>query len=86
MGMYDNINYECTCPVCQGKVNNFQSKSGDCVLDTLEPTQVENFYSLCGECGCRLEFNIKTRASYTLTMRGEGGALPKDYTKLVFIP
>ena len=86
MGMYDNINYECTCPVCHGKVHNFQSKSGDCVLDTLAPNQVENFYSLCGKCGCRLEFNIKTRASYVLTVSGKRGTLPDTYTKIVFIP
>jgi hypothetical protein len=57
VGMFDYINYECVCPVCRSKVTGFQSKGGDCQLDTLEPQQVSRFYSSCGNCGCWINFD-----------------------------
>lgn len=57
MGMFDDINYECACDNCGGKVRGFQSKSGDCSLDVLSPLEVDNFYASCSECGCWVEFN-----------------------------
>jgi len=43
MGMFDWVKYKCTCDVCTGKVIDFQSKSGDNVLDLIDPTDVDNF-------------------------------------------
>ena len=54
MGMFDYVNYECVCPVCKSKVDEFQTKSSGCLLDVLEPVDVSNFYSSCNEheeCG-----------------------------------
>lgn len=57
MGMFDEIDYECTCPVCHGKVEGFQSKDGDRALDHLKPTEVSNFYTNCRKCGCWIQFD-----------------------------
>lgn len=71
MGMYDEVDFECTCPVCKSKVTGFQSKSGGCILDTLKPTQVANFYSSCGKCGCWIDFNAKKITNFTMTVTGK---------------
>lgn len=57
MGMFDWVNYECICEVCDSKITEFQSKSGYCVLDMVSPLDVEEFYGYCDKCGCRV--NIK---------------------------
>jgi hypothetical protein len=57
MGMFDWVNYECTCPNCHKKVDGFQTKSRSCEMKVYEPTEVENFYSSCENCGCWIEFN-----------------------------
>ncbi len=66
MGMFDSVMVKC--PNC-GKENEFQSKSGDCLLElyTLEdcPDNVMvnvNRHSPC-ECGCgtKYEVDIKNR-------------------------
>jgi len=71
--MFDNINYECVCPVCHSKVTGFQSKNHDCMLATLEPNQVSNFYSSCDKCGCWIEFNriINPTENFTRTVQGK---------------
>ena len=65
MGMFDYVNYECTCPVCHSKIGGFQSKSGDCLLETLEPSEVTNFYSSCNKCGCWIDFKAKPSTNFT---------------------
>lgn len=57
--MFDYVNYECDCPVCGNEVDGFQSKSGDCLLEVLEPAQVDFFYSSCAQCRSHLEFEAK---------------------------
>ena len=69
MGMYDNINYECVCPRCHNKVDGFQSKCAECVLDMLEPWQVKNFYSSCSVCGAWLEFDVEPPTEVKFVMR-----------------
>lgn len=71
MGMYDNIDFECVCPVCHSKVTGFQSKGGDRLLNTLQPTDVSNFYSDCDKCGCWIEYNAKTATNYIRTVEGK---------------
>lgn len=88
MGMYDNVNYECVCPVCHSKVTGFQSKSGPCELTTLEPTKVSNFYSSCDKCGCWIEFTAEKMTNFVRTVegkeKGERKNLP-EFTKKVLI-
>jgi len=57
MGMFDYVQHECVCPVCRSKVANFQSKDGPCKLLTLQPSEVECFYSTCPKCGCWVQFD-----------------------------
>ena len=85
MGMYDNINYECTCPVCYNKVEEFQSKSGGCLLHTLEPLQVMNFYGPCDSCGCWLEFLQTGENLYQRTVSGKDDLVIPKHTKTVAI-
>jgi len=88
MGMYDNVDYECVCPVCQSKVDGFQTKSKDCLLDTYPPSEVSNFYSSCGKCGCWIEFSEhpipKTNFTRTVSGKGRSGVL-HEHTKDVNI-
>lgn len=56
MGMFDWVDYACTCDNCKSKVTGFQTKSGDNVLDTVKPLDVVEFYSSCDNCGCLVEF------------------------------
>lgn len=51
MGMYDYIDFKAPCVKCGTEILNWQSKDGDCVLGTLQPLQVNHFYSYCPSCG-----------------------------------
>ena len=57
MGMFDYINFKMPCPVCGAELKEFQSKDGLCIMGTLEFWEVDNFYSYCGHCRSRIEFN-----------------------------
>jgi len=60
MGMFDNVSTpEIKCPKCDHIVTGFQSKDLDCLLDTVDFKQVDNFYCGCGNCGHWLSFNRK---------------------------
>ena len=72
MGMFDDVNYECVCPVCHNKANGFQSKSGECLLDLVEPTEVDNFYTACQTCGCWISFTKKSEGVYERVVTGKG--------------
>jgi hypothetical protein len=87
MGMFDNVSYECACPVCHDKVDGFQSKDGECIMETLEPSQVCTFYTTCGNCGCWLEFNATKHINtkFILTAHGKGHKPLKQYTKTINI-
>lgn len=71
MGMYDDVDYECPCPVCHAKVTGFQSKSGGCTLAMLKPSEVSNFYSSCDKCGCWIEFEAKDITNFTRKVEGK---------------
>jgi len=79
--MYDNVDYECVCPVCKSKVGGFQSKDGECVLDTISPNEVNNFYSSCSKCGCWIEFEAKPTTNYTRYVSGKGRERIHEHTK-----
>jgi hypothetical protein len=57
MGMYDLINYEMICPNCEKKVDGFQTKDLSCQMETFNPDQCDNFYSICDYCDARIEFD-----------------------------
>ncbi len=64
MGMFDYVEFECICPVCHTKVTGFQSKSGECMLDTVLPNEVANFYSYCEKCGCNIDYTTTEKPFY----------------------
>lgn len=55
MGMFDTVNFEMCCPKCGGHVGGFQSKSGACIGEMVDPHEVTKFYSAC-KCGAWIEF------------------------------
>ena len=72
--MYDYVNYECECPTCHAKVDNFQTKDGDRVLRRVEPEDVEQFYAICDQCKCWIEFNRDEKSGeYIMTVESKGG-------------
>lgn len=50
MGMYDHVKYDGSCPECGAIIRDWQSKDGPCLLNTLDPWQVKQFYSPCPAC------------------------------------
>jgi len=58
MGMFDYVEYEANCECCGEPLSGFQSKDGDCVLDTIQPSQVDNFYCQCNNCKTWHDFNV----------------------------
>jgi len=63
MGMFDSINFKIKCSECGNVIDDFQSKDGDCLLNTLEFWEVDNFYSSCSTCNKRIEFTLKKEVS-----------------------
>jgi hypothetical protein len=56
MGMFDYVDYSCKCPNCETRVTGFQSKGYRCVLATIPPWKVDNFYAPCDNCGSWIRF------------------------------
>ena len=82
MGMFDNINYETTCPICDNKVSDFQSKDNECCMLNLNPEDVDYFYSSCGKCGCWITFKRECDCSMVRTVRNTiGEEIDHEYTK-----
>lgn len=57
MGMFDYIKYKAPCWKCGKELTNFQSKDGDCVMDTIQPSVVNRFYDSCN-CGAWNEYKV----------------------------
>lgn len=51
MGMFDYVKFSTNCPDCGAVISEFQSKDGLCLLQTLRPEEVREFYSSCDSCG-----------------------------------
>ena len=51
MGMYDNVTFKGNCPSCGAENTDWQSKDGPLALCTLDPVDVNYFYTSCKECG-----------------------------------
>lgn len=56
MGMFDYVRYLAPCKKCGAEINEWQSKDADCVLETVEVSQVFRFYGSCPSCN---EWNEK---------------------------
>ena len=59
MGMYDNVSGKFKCPECGHIQTEFQTKSYDCLLDTLDFRVCDYFYSSCDNCKAWLEVSLK---------------------------
>ena len=51
MGMLDYVAYKAKCRKCGNMLDDWQSKDGDCLMDTIHPEAVNLFYTSCNECG-----------------------------------
>jgi len=71
MGMFDYIEYKADCEKCSKPLDNFQSKDGDCLLNTLEPTEVRGFHAYCNKCKHMNYFNV-VHSSYKVTRIKKG--------------
>ena len=54
--MYNLVNFEMKCPVCGTQIREFQTKSGECSLSTVNFSTVDNFYAICPHCNSFIEF------------------------------
>ena len=72
MGMFDDITYTMTCPICGHEMRNFQSKDGGCALQKLTPAELARqaapgigygvyFYSDCDKCGTWVDVKFRNR-------------------------
>ena len=82
MGMFNWVDYECTCPVCKsGKVSDFQTKEGLFDYENgptlLSKHDVSNFYGCCSKCHCWIEFTLIKNKKFTMV------AIGKDDKELV---
>jgi len=53
MGMFDNVRYSAPCFKCGRVLTDWQSKSGNCLMETLEVDQVTNLYTECDNRQCK---------------------------------
>lgn len=84
MGMYDVVNYECDCPVCGAKAFDFQSKDKDCLLNSVEPTDLDNFYTHCFECECWIEMDRIGENTFRRTVQIKDKLVKEHTTELTF--
>jgi len=59
MGLYDHLRFKIACPTCGEPMEDFQSKDGACCMETLEITDVDNFYSSCDKCRTWVDYKRK---------------------------
>jgi len=50
MGLFNYVSYEAPCPKCGALIKEWQTKDGDCFLNTVEPWEVSHFYAPCPKC------------------------------------
>ncbi len=48
--MFDYVNYKADCKKCGEPLKDFQTKNSKCEMETVEPSQVDNFYTSCDKC------------------------------------
>jgi Zn finger protein HypA/HybF involved in hydrogenase expression len=58
MGMFDSVKYKAPCWKCGFEMTGWQSKSGDCALESLSVKEVNNFYDICPKCHAWNEYDV----------------------------
>ena len=58
MGMFDFVEYKADCSKCGVALPEFQSKDGECLMETLQPKDVRTFYTSCDKCGTWNQFKV----------------------------
>jgi hypothetical protein len=58
MGMFDYVDCKLPCPNCGETLDGFQTKDGECFLDTVKPHQVRYFYTGCDSCDCWVDVEV----------------------------
>ena len=61
MGLYDDVDFKCKCPICGAELTDFQTKDAGCHMGTVEFWEVDNFYCNCDDCGAWIEFSLYGR-------------------------
>jgi hypothetical protein len=56
MGIYNLVNFEINCPVCQTLITQFQTKDGNPSFDVVQFNEVNNFHAICPNCQSFVEF------------------------------
>jgi hypothetical protein len=60
MGMFDYVDYkDGVCPKCRASLEGWQSKDGECLLETLLPSQVDDFHTICDSCGAYIQAHVE---------------------------
>lgn len=70
MGLYDHVEYEAPCGRCGAVITHWQSKDGECRLQTVPWQQVTQFYAYCDSCG-KLNGFLVTPATDAVAVRVE---------------
>jgi len=58
MGMYDEVRYSDNCKNCGAELTDFQTKDHKNLLNQVEPSQVDNFYTNCDKCDTWHEYTV----------------------------
>lgn len=56
MGIYNIVNFQLNCPVCEGLIRQFQTKEGNGIFDVVAFNEVNNFHAICPSCSSLVEF------------------------------
>jgi hypothetical protein len=59
MGLFDHVIYTAKCACCGHEITRWQTKDGPCLLMTLEPPEVKNFYATCPKCHFWNEYEVE---------------------------
>lgn len=70
--MFDYVKYKANCRKCGEPLDNFQSKDGECLLETIEPKDVKRFYTDCDKCGTWNEFEVTPKNGVDIRVLKDG--------------
>lgn len=66
MGMFDHVSYSAKCVCCGFVLTRWQTKDGPCLLMTLDPPEVRNFYTTCPNCHAWNEYDVEVKTYVVL--------------------
>jgi len=61
MGMFDTVEFIGECRRCQTEITDWQSKDADCMLDMINPVEVNEFYGTCPKCQAMTYYDVKKK-------------------------